>query len=499
MRRRRRSVFSAVTFVAVLSLLGSVILFTFQLARFSRMWAYYPSRMTIGGVPMGGLNRQQAAQRLLEVFSQPIELRYEEARIQLKPETVGFELDLDAVLAAAEQERTRVPFWTAFWDYLWGRTRSSADIPLRYAYSQERLEAYLNDEIAPRYDTPPVAALPQPGTVNFSPGRPGINLDTARAIPPIENALASSSARIVTLPFRTTGAPSPSFQNLEVLLRQTVELSGFDGTIGLFFEDLQTGEETSFVYDLQEPVPMPPDVAFTASSTIKIPIMISVFRRLEGALSNEVATKLEEMITKSINPSSDWLMQTQLNPNRGPLLVTEDMRTLGLNSTFLGGYFFDGAPLLLPGYQTPANSREDIDTNPDLYNQTTPTEMGMLLTDLYQCGAQGGGALIAAFGNEITQAECRQMIDQLAEDRIGALIQAGLPDGTRVAHKHGWVSDNFYIIHNVSDAAIVYTPNGNFVLTVYLYHPVQIIFESANDLIANLAEAAFNYYNSTRQ
>jgi beta-lactamase class A len=484
-----------VAFVSVLCLLGTAILFVFQLAGFSRLWALYPSSMTIGGVPVGGLNRQQAAQRLLEVFSLPVELLYGEARIQMQPETVGFAVDLDAVLAAAEQERTRTPFWSAFWNYLWARIPAAVNIPLRYDFSEERLRAYLQDEITPRYDTPPIPALPQPGTVNFAPGKPGISLDITRAIPPIEAALASSSSRRVTLPFTNATPPSPTFRNLEVLLRQTVELSGFDGAIGVFLQDLQTGQTTHFVYNALQAVTLPPDVAFTASSTIKIPIMVSVFRELDGDPGLEVNTKLEEMIAKSINPSTDWLMQNVLDRNRGPLLVTKDMETLGLASTFLGGFFYTGAPLLLPGRQTPGNTHPEVNTDPDLYNQTTASEMGMLLTDIYQCADQGGGALIAAFGDEITQAECQQMINQLAQDKIGVLIELGVPDGTRVAHKHGWVNDAFFVTHNVADAAIVYTPRGDFVLTAYMYHPVQIIFDSANQLIADLASAAYNYYN----
>lgn len=487
------------TLVSVSCLLGTVILFIFQLTRFSRLWTYFPAELSIGGVPVGGLNRQQAARRLLEVYSLPIELSYNQAEIHMTPEVAEFKIDTDAVLAAAEQERTREPFWSAFWDYLWGRSSSSANIPLRYTYSQERLQSYLENEIAARYDTPPIPALPQPGTVRFTSGQPGTSLDIARAIPLIEVALGSSVSRNVTLPLNTASASKPPFENLEVLLRQTIELSGFDGTIGLYLLDLQTGQETHFVYDLQQLVTLPPDVAFTASSTIKIPIMVSLFRRLEEDIDPEVIVKLDEMIAKSINPSTDWLMQNVLESGRGPLIVTDDIKTLGLESTFLGGYFYTGAPLLLPNYQTPANSRTDITTDPDLYNQTTPSEMGMLLTDLYQCADQNGGALRAAFDGEITQAECQQMINQLAEDRIGSLIQAGLPDGTRVAHKHGWVSDAFFIIHNVSDAAIVYTPGGDFVLTVYMYHPVQIVFEPANDLVGDLAEAAYNYYNLPQQ
>ena len=102
----------------------------------------------------------------------------------------------------------------------------------------------------------------------------------------------------------------------------------------------------------------------------------------------------------------------------GPLGVTADMQTLGLQNTFLAGYFYTGAPLL-QRIETPGNTRPDVNTNPDLYNQTSPTDMGALLTGIYQCATQGGGMLIAAFPGQITQEECQTMIDYLSRNKIG--------------------------------------------------------------------------------
>ena len=103
------------------------------------------------------------------------------------------------------------------------------------------------------------------------------------------------------------------------------------------------------------------------------------------------------------------------------------------------------------------------------------------------------------FPTQIVQSECQAMIRNLEEDRIPQLITKGVPDGTNVAHKHGWVSDNYGIIHNMSDAAIVLTPGGNYVLTVFLYHPVQLVFEPSDALIADLSRAVYNYYNLPAQ
>ena len=177
------------------------------------------------------------------------------------------------------------------------------------------------------------------------------------------------------------------------------------------------------------------------------------------------------LIGKSVNPATDWLMENVIDPLRGPLKVTEDMRALGLENTFLAGYFYIGAPLLYR-FETPANQRQDISTEPDPYSQTTPDEIGMLLQDIYLCANEGGGSLVAVFPWEITPAKCQTMIKYLIEDHIALLIQASVPDGTKVAHKHGWVTDAYGVIHDMSDAAIVFTPGGDYVMTVYLWHPL---------------------------
>jgi beta-lactamase class A len=491
---RSRGSVSFLRWGSLLLVLLAVVVTTLQLVRFSRLWVNFPYNMSIANVPVGQLSRQSAAERLLTVYSLPIELYYNDALIDLSPTAIGFTLDTDSMLAAADQERTRLSFWEAYWNYLWDRPVSPINIPLRASYSEDRLRDYLKTEIASRYDQPATQAIPVVGTTNFQAGSPGSELDIDRAVPMIETALLSLSQRSVVLPIQKTSPSHPTFQNLEVLLRQTIDLSGFDGIIGLYVQDMGTGQTISFILNQDQPVSTPPEVAFTASSTIKIPIMISIFRRIGDDLDAETTKNLEDMIARSINTASDWLMQNKIDRAQGPLLVTEDMQTLGLNNTFLGGYFYAGAPLL-QAFSTPANQRSDISTEPDPYSQTTPSEMGQLLSDIYQCAKMDGGALIAAFPGEITQTECQSMINYLIQDRIALLIQAGVPDGTNVAHKHGWVTDLYGVIHDMSDAAIVFTPGGDYVFTVYMYHPVQIVFDPANLLVTDLSRAIYNYYN----
>lgn len=263
--------------------------------------------MKIAGIPVGGLDRQEAAQRLLEVYSTPVELRYNGGVIDLSPAVVDFQLDTDSMLAAADLERTQPLFWQEFWDYLWGRSTNPEEIPLRATYSEPRLRAYLA-EISQRYDQPAIPAMPVAGTVRFEAGQPGVSLDIDNSVTLVENALRSLTNRTVDLPNDRTNPPRPALQNLEVLLKQTIKVSGFDGVVDLFMLDLQNAQELHFAYQQGEDIPVQPDIAFTASSIIKIPIMISAFNRMGNDADPETLKLLSDMIDLSGNEAADWLM-----------------------------------------------------------------------------------------------------------------------------------------------------------------------------------------------
>jgi beta-lactamase class A len=401
------------------------------------------------------------------------------------------------MLAAADLERTRKSFWAGFWDYLWGRQVSSQSIPLRADYSEARLRTYLEDEIAARYDKPPSPAVPQAGTVSFASGTYGTVLDLDTAVLLIDNAMQSVKNRSVNLPRKQTSPPRPSLQNLKTLLLQTIDINGFDGLVGLYMFNLSTIEEVHFAYQNGEEISTNPDVAFTTASIVKIPIMTSIFRRINEDEDPETLNLIQKMIIESGNDPADWVMERVIHTSLAPLEITEDMFTLGLNNTFLAGEFGLGSPLLKV-YNTPANQREDISTDPDLYNQSTPSDMGMLLEDIYICADNGQGTLKAVFGDEITQSECQLMIDYLSQNKMPSLLEAGVPDVTEVAHKHGWVTYNG-IMQTLGDAGIIFSPGGDYILVIFLYHPQQLIWDNASFLVGQLSEAIYNFYNQTSQ
>ena len=500
MRNRRSIPILRGISIAILSI--AIVLVIISLIGFSRQRNNYPPGMTIGGVKVGGVDPQIASQRVLQVYSSPIEVQYGDARIHVDPTVVGFEMDLDSMIAAADLERTGGSFWGGFWNYIWNRDPTPVEIPLSATIADDRLIAYLQNEIAPRYDEPPTPAQPVPGGTTWLPGPPGKVLDIERAVRLIEDTLRSPTNRTVVLSFQRSTAARPTIQNLEILLQQNITVSGFDGVMGLYLLDLQNGQEIHFAMNKGEIIPVNPDVAFTASSTVKIPIMVSYFIKYgTAALNEESNTLLLDMIRKSENPPADRLME-RLDAFRGPLVVTEDMKKIGLENTFIAGFFCSAeSPCpLLQRITTPANSRTDVTADPDVFNQTTTSDAGMLLADIYQCATTGGGALIAAYPDKINSQICQQMITYLASDKIGVLIEAGVPEGTQVAHKHGWISEPAtLVIKNISDSAIVYTPGGNYVLVIYAYHPVQTVWDPVSALFAQLSQTVYNFYNLPTQ
>lgn len=495
---RNRNTLTILRASALVLVTIAIILFFAQLVRYSRLRADYPPGLTIAGVPVGGIDPEIAAERLIEVYtSTPIELHYAGSIIDMDPALAGFDLDMDAMLAAADLERTGGSFWLGFWDFLWNRQPAVADVPLVAKIDEARLRTFLAAEISTRYDQPAIPAHPVAGSTEFQAGTPGQALDIERAITLIGDALRSPSSRAVTLTYQDTEPPRPTLQNLQVQLEQVIQQAEFDGIIGLYLTDLQTGETVHFIYRNGTFYPTDPDLAFTAASTIKIAVMIEAYAEFGPVLDEDTGRLVREMITKSENPATDELMK-KFDQTGGPLLVTEMLKSLGYEDSFIAGYFYNGAPLLQV-IHTRANSRSDLTTDPDVYNETTPSESAQMLQDIYECADTGTGALIAAFPGKITRESCQQMIIVLKDNKIGALIEAGVPDGTQVAHKHGWISGPDAVINNISDVAIVYTPGGDYVLTIFAYHPIQAVWEPVADMFADLSETIYNYFNLPQQ
>jgi beta-lactamase class A len=490
----RRKQFPIFRWAAIGMLFITMIIATVQLTEYSRLRNNFPMGMQVGEVPIGGLNYVQAAERLYTVYRSPIEIVYAGSPIHIRPAVLGFEPEVDRMLAVADNQRVTEPFWLGFWNFLWSRNITPINIPLTASYNENRIREYLQAEISPRYDKPALPPRPIPGSTQFADGVTGTKIDVERATLQIVNALKSPTNRRVNLTLEQTTIPRPSLADLEVMIRQIIEVSGFDGIVEVYLQDM--GSTRNILLAQQgNGQELPPDIAFSSWSLVKIPLMVTVFRYMEEPYPAEYLTLMQEMTQQSENASTDTLAMAVIDTNLSPLIVTEDMQRLGLENSFWAGHFYNGAPLL-QRFNTSANQRTDVDTRPDIYNQTTAADMGMLMEDIYRCAEQGGGSLLAAFPGEITQQKCQMMIDFLALNRIGVLIQAGIPAGNTVAHKHGWAIELDGLVHTYGNTAIIYSPSTDYVLTIFVHHPVQALFDPVNALFAEISSAIYNFFNN---
>lgn len=466
-----------------------------QLVRYARVRATFPTGMTIAGIPIAGLEFEAASQRLVQVYMAPIELKYGDARIQVRPATLGFELQINNMLAAADKQRTNEPFWSGFWNFLWNRPMTTTAIPLQARFDEKRIQDYLENEISIRYDIPATPPMPIPGESGFYAGKTGTAMDYPISVQRILDSLSSNSHRTVNLEVVETRPQKPSFEILEIMLKDIIDEATFDGMVEFYFKDLQNGLVIHFTHSRIGDEEIPTDIAFSSWSTIKIPALITLFKYQESPYDLRILAEIEDMVEQSSNESTDSVAKKVIEPNLAPIRITEDMQTLGLKNTFWAGFFSLGSPLLQE-VSTPANSRTDFDTDPDRYGQTTVLDLGLLLEEIYYCAQDYGGSIPLAFEGAITHEECLMMVDFLSKNKIGHLIEAGVPGGTTVAHKHGWANEvHSGFVHTMGDSGIVYTAGGDYILSIFVYQPVQVIFDHANLLLANLSGSVYNYYN----
>lgn len=292
---------------------------------------------------------------------------------------------------------------------------------------------------------------------------------------------ASSVAGQETVPLST------GFQVLGNDLWNLVLDNGFDPETSrfgaLFVMDLQTGEALTFGDDF----------AFSGTSINKIAILAKLYETLNAPPTVEQATDIANTMICSENVATNRLLSIIGNGNEydGAEAVTNFINDLGLTRSFLTApYTTIGTPeppprpILLP--ETTANQEK---ANPDLSNQMTVSEMGSLLAGVYQCAYEESGILIDTFGGNIEPRECRQMLHVMSNNTVDALLKAGVPADTRVAHKHGWIPDTH------GNAAVFFTPGGDYVISVMMFQPEWLNFQESLPVIAEISRQVYNYFN----
>lgn len=476
-------------------LFASLGLLVYELLNFAGRENRLAAGISVAGVRVGGLPEDQARATVEEAFAQPITLYYQGFPINLNPNSVGFRLSSAAMFAEARAaSEAGGGFWERFFLYLLGQAETVVrDIPLIADYQTTALRAEL-DNIANRYDQPAEMGGIDVATLTTFSGGSGFEMDMEATLGLIDAALRRAENRFVDIPLLEGSGASAGMRTLEQLLKAYLDSQGFiyDGqtsVASIYIQDLTTGEEIN----------INGDVAFTAASTIKVGILLDYFRVKNGDPSVDDAFILANSLLCSANSSSNLIMQKLIGGEdlfRGIQSVTDTLQYSGANNSYLTAPFVDGSPnqqfdSIAPPETAP---NPNFNTDPDFFNQTTAEDMGTLFGMIYDCAEHGTGLMTAYPNGEFTQQECRRMIELMSGLELNRLLPAGLPVGTRISHKNGWVGEI------TGNAGIVFPPNGrDYVISVYIWQDTGATgfqdYIRLWPLIEEISRATWNFFS----
>src|SRR3989454_9811534 len=233
--------------------------------------------------------------------------------------------------------------------------------------------------------------------------------------------------------------------------------------VGLYYRDLTTGD--SLIVGAA--------TRFHAASTMKLPVMIQLFRdRDAGLLSLDdsiVVTKTFPSIVDSspyqldTTDDSDSSLYKRIGRRASIRALIELMETVSSNlATNLLIAKVDPKRANATAHALGADSivvlrgvEDDKAYRAGLNNTTTARDLGVLLAAI-------------ANGKAASAASCREMLAILGRQQFNEGIPAGLPPGTTVYHKTGWIGQVVY-----HDAALVEPPNGGRYVLVVLTGAIQ--------------------------
>lgn len=468
------------------SLMVAITIFLLvKLYQYAGFRQFYPAGLVVAGVDVGGLTRDEASELLNNRYIEaPVTIFHGEQSFEVSPTQANFTLDRDTMLSEADFQRVQQDFWAGFWGFLWGRPIEVDPVPLAATHDREALRDVLQ-EIANLNDKPAQPPQPVPSTLSFQFGEPGTRTNKEASFADVEAALyrpTSREAHLVIEPLAPARPETNLLTRLLVNMLQDYE-QATGGVASVFLLELATGEERA----------INAGVAMSGMDLLKAPLVLELYRVLDRPPTlSQQALISDTLVVQPDHLSANALLTViagQDDPYLGADLVTESMQQLGLVNTFMVAPYDDDGRPNLQTLSTPANSVEELATRPTPHMQTTAEDMGTLLSMIYYCAQGQGGAISAVYGDDVTQAECQEILSYMQQNKIGSLIEEGVPETTVVAHRHGWISDTH------GDAAILFTPGGDYVLVIMLYKPDWLEWEISSPLIADISRAVYNFYN----
>ncbi len=504
----KRSTRRFLTFMAVLV----AVLAIFPLySGFKVSAAPVPPGVYLGGLALSDLkDRDEIRTHLSAAYSRPIGVDFAGKLIALRPEEVGFTLDVDHMLAEATRYLDGGQFLDIAFRYALGFEQQRRDVPAFYTIDIDKLRGWL-ETLAQEYNSEPQRARALAPVIRYAdgrhpvkevparyvgvyrrdwewvPGAPGYTLDVEASIPTIVEALTQSDGRTAYLVLIETPPPLPSMADLErVLDAQTMNFPGF---AALYVHDLTHGDEAA----------VDADVSFSGMSTLKIGIAAAVMAKLDGGIKAndpvgyEVGQWLDYALGESNNFAANLLLRYlgDGDTRAGARTFTSFMRSLGFDSTYMqSGYDAD----TLPQIPTPGNQQTEWETHPDPNLQSTPREMGRILSAIHDC-TLGKGPLIELYPANFTPDECSQILFYMSHDEFREMIWGGLPNLNNrwIVHKHGFAFESH------SDVALVWGPNGPYVISVFLFRSGWMDWATSNGTMQTVSRITWNFFEFQRE
>lgn len=282
---------------------------------------------------------------------------------------------------------------------------------------------------------------------------PAAYLLVAQARHSLRTGAAAVSGRIEAEPavlLESRGQPlSPDDPFRAGFAAMTSELEraaqGYSGQVAIYLKDLEHGEEWAYHAD---------DL-FPSASLIKVPIMVGVFSKIDrGELSLNSRLRLRRRTRMGGSGSIKWKRDgTRFTVRKllDKLINESDNTAMRILLDEVGmGWMQNQFPKMGLVYTEIYPDGLSLRSGRVRYeNYTTAREMTMLMEKIYR------GELVNHFASEL-------MLDLLKGRRHGrrSRLTKGLPVGWEIAHKTGLLRRACH------DAAIIFSPNGDYILTV---------------------------------
>ena len=282
---------------------------------------------------------------------------------------------------------------------------------------------------------------------------------------------AVAAALLVLAPAALAGQTEALAARISARIAQTP-----GARVGVYYKDL----------DRSDSLLVGAGIRLHAASTMKIPVMIQVFRDIDaGSLALDDSLTVSPTFQSLVDGSpfdvdkaddSDSTLYARIGSKESVRDLLELMITISSNLA---------TNLLI----TRVDAERANATAHWLGADSIAVLRGVEDSKAYQAGrnntttARDLGVLLAAveLRRAATAASCDAMLAILGRQRLNEKIPAGLPPGTRVAHKTGDVDG---VVNH--DAALVYPPQGGHYVLVVLTGGIEKPAD-ANALIADVA------------